>query len=247
MPAPALREVQRAFWGALATAPTGACTASGPATIHRRFDVYRNAYVWRLQDVLREDFPRLAALVGRDGFDALTRQYLRTHPSEHPSVRYLGRRMAEYLTERGQPALADLARLELARTDAFDAADATVLSADALRAVTAEDWPRLSFTPVPSLALLELDWPAHQLWEGRTVAQSEATRLRVWRAADHTVLHAVLDPQAAQTLRRMSAGAPFAALCEVFADAPEMDAASAIVGLLARWIEDGVVAGYSIS
>ena len=236
----ALREVQRSFWTALRR------DDDAPAIVQGRFAVYTDAYLWRLQDVLREDFPRLAAVVGAEDFDALTRDYLRRHPSKHPSVRHLGRRMADYLATRRDlaPALADLARLELARTNAFDAADAACLTMDALRAVEADAWPRLSFIPVPSCAVLELDWPAHVLWDGgdATTLAHERTALRVWRAPDFSVLHAPLDPRSAQALRRLGAGEPFLALCDVFADLPPADAAREAIALLARWVEDGMLA-----
>jgi len=50
--------------------------------------------------VLREDFPRLSALLGPERFEELARDYLRSHPSEHPSVRHLGRAMAGFLERR---------------------------------------------------------------------------------------------------------------------------------------------------
>jgi hypothetical protein len=37
-------------------------------------------------------------------------------------------------------------------------------------------------------------------------------------------------------------GETFAAICETFADLPEMDAAREATGLLARWLEDGIIA-----
>jgi hypothetical protein len=39
----------------------------------------------------------------------------------------------------------------------------------------------------------------------------------------------------------MISGQPFAAICEAFADLPALEAAQEATGLLARWIEDGII------
>lgn len=240
MPSPALRETQRRFWTALSRGGRPAAPVVG------RFGVYADAYPLRLGDVLREDYPRLARVLGDERFTAVATAYLRRHPSEHPSLRHFGRRLPAYLAARRDlpPCLADLARLELARTDAFDAADAEPLAAAALRAVPAHAWPALVLRPVPSLRLLRLTWPAQRLWSGDGTADAlprDRTWLRVWRAPDDTVLHAVLDSTAATVLRRLLTGAPFARLCEPFRQRAPGAAAAEAIGLLARWLEDGML------
>src|SRR5262249_592418 len=96
-----------------------------------RLDIYANMYFFRLLDCLREDFPRLAPALGEDRFHNLATDYLLAHPSEHPSLRYLGRRLPEFLAghalARESACLTDLARLEWTRADLFDASDARPL------------------------------------------------------------------------------------------------------------------------
>ena len=67
------------------------------------------------------------------------------------------------------------------------------------------------------------------------------TSLRVWRKNDFHVLHAPMDQRESAALNKMILGEPFAAICETFADLPEIDAAREATGLLARWIEDGII------
>ena len=43
-------------------------------------------------------------------------------------------------------------------------------------------------------------------------------------------------------LRLLIAGAPFVIACEAFTDRTPLEAAQAITALLARWIEDGIIA-----
>jgi hypothetical protein len=87
--------------------------------------IYADMYQARLLDVLRDDFPLVLAVIGDEAFCSLAGRYLARHPSEHPSVRYVGRRFTDFVAadETVPPFLADLARLEWARVDVFDALD----------------------------------------------------------------------------------------------------------------------------
>ena len=129
-----LRDAQLRFFAALGAAERDPILLEliqddgvlGPAA---RLEIYAGMYRARLLDVLREDFPRTLAVVGDDGFAALASGYLDRVPSRNPSVRHAGQRFADFLeTEPTTPAfLADLARLEWARVEVFDAADAAPL------------------------------------------------------------------------------------------------------------------------
>ena len=117
-----------------------------------RLDIYADMYRARLVDVLREDFPRAAGIVGDDAFETLACRYLARHPSTHPSVRYVGSRFADFVAgEKGLPPfLGDLARLEWARVEVFDAADSEPLRLSDLASLHAVDWPTLRLRPVPA-------------------------------------------------------------------------------------------------
>ena len=82
----------------------GAClgiSAGGLAT--RKADrqtllgVYRDAYALRLIEVLTNDYPGLLAMTGPADFDRMARAYIAAHPSHHPSVRWFGARLADFL------------------------------------------------------------------------------------------------------------------------------------------------------
>ena len=74
--------------------------------------------------------------------------YVTDAPSRHPSLRFVGGASPPGLPRaprRGaHPALADLARLEWARADVFDAADQATLTLDTVR-----DWPPDRFGEMP--------------------------------------------------------------------------------------------------
>ena len=148
-----------------------------------RLDIYANMYFFRLLDCLREDFPRLASALGEDRFHNLATDYLLAHPSEHPSLRYLGRRLPEFLASHAlageSPCLPDLARLEWTRADLFDAADARTLTRDDLARLAQDTAGDLPLRAVPAFRLLRLDHDAPRLWRelrdrGATSADASA-------------------------------------------------------------------------
>jgi hypothetical protein len=261
VPQPSLRELQEAFWRHLALAPGAsagrrvepallAAVHDTPALGAReRLDIYEGMYVARLVEALGEDFPRVAARLGPARFAARAHAYLARHPSEHPSIRHVGRGFADFIAtdpDDAPPWLADLARLEWARLAVFDAADAPALTLADLRAVAPEDWGALRFRPVPAFAVLHLAWPAEQAWAAEPGTDAPAlepvpTTLRLWRDG-FTVYHLPVDAREAAALAALVAGEPFATLCERLADIAPEEAAAEAGTLLVSWIEDGIVA-----
>jgi hypothetical protein len=252
-----LRELQAAFWRSLsADGGRGDTAAFDPAAVAaiepsarlapaERLAVYTTMYFWRIQEVLRDDFARTAAVLGPAAFEGVVRDYVARHSSEHPSIRWVGRalpaRLAEAPPPDAPPWVAELARLEWARLDLFDAEDAAPIGVEALRQVPPEEWGRLRFAPIPALATFASDWPIDEIWAAvgdgmvdRTWAR-ERVVLRLWRQ-DFRVWHARLAPSEETAFARFMAGRTFAAICEVL-DGPEAAAA-----LLVRWLQDGLVA-----
>ncbi len=263
-----LAELQRRFWQlvsapepvakALAARDAGGApltswirAASEEAAI-ARLDVYAGMYFFRLLGVLRDDYPDLVKLLGDDHFHNLVTDYLVACPSENPSIRHVGARLADFLAghDLGQRffGAADLARLEWARGLAFDAADAPELAADALSAVPAERWGRLRLQLSPSFRIIELDSPAHILWqalergEERPVLTAEPTEVLVWRRG-FKVYHRPAAGEETALLRRVQAGAPFGEICErLAASRGDGDpAVRAAFRFLSTWLEQGLL------
>jgi hypothetical protein len=254
---PSLHEVQRGFWHSIADRPGCSRSDFDPGLIGAvrpdanldstgRIQVYADAYYLRLRDVLIEDFPTVAKILGAEKFERLAQDYLRAFPSEHPSVRHLGRAMAEYIGSRSDlPSyLADLAQLEWAMIDAFDAPNSSSLNAESLREIQADRWPALRFAPIPTLRVICSGWPIHELWSDEEPGAISAapTVLRVWRRPNYQVRHAPMDSHEAQALNRLMSGAPFAMICDAYGDLPEYEAAHESIATFARWLADGLIA-----
>jgi hypothetical protein len=277
-----LREVQRRFFE-LITAPESvdkALVARGlsPADLERiiasderksaveRLDIYANMYFFRIRDVLAEMFPTVAAVLGEAGFHNLATDYLLIHPSTHPSLRNVGRALPVFLDgERrrsfggtaSRPGwLADLARLEWARHDVFDAADAEPLTMEALRATAPEAFAALPLRTFPALALVPARFSVEQIWQDVSdgnawSAPDESPRvLAVWRTGVSEVLHRALEPLEAEALSRVvsSGDLRFGHLCDwlVARAADEQQAAQAAFQLLAQWATDGILASATL-
>ncbi|MFX8055483.1 hypothetical protein ABTK93_19635, partial [Acinetobacter baumannii] len=79
---------------------------------------------------------------------ALAQAYLAAHPSRHPSIRWFGAALADFMAVAGDelvphPGLVDLARMDWALRAAFDAAEAPLLQPATLAALSPDDWAGL--------------------------------------------------------------------------------------------------------
>jgi hypothetical protein len=228
-----------------------------------RLEVYANAYFLRIHDVLCEDFGALHAGLGPEWFHDLVTAYLPVHPPRQPSIRFAGDRLASFLADaeealpfrRRFPWAADLAKLEWALVDAFDAADASVVHREELASIPPDQWAELRFVFQPALQLLDLGWPVQGLrgtWDREESCDASGIEPRrepvaVWRH-DEQVCHRALEPQEAAALELARDAGSFGSLCERLAtEIGESAAPERAAGLLARWLADGLVSGLSLS
>ena len=134
-------------------------------TAFERLEIYNRQYWFRVLSALAEDFPALRALAGERRFEALSIAYLTEHPSRSFTLRNLGSKLPEWLAAhpghagRRHGLAVDLARMEWAFVEAFDAAELAPLTQRQIAALQADS--RLSVQPC--LQLLALSYPADDL------------------------------------------------------------------------------------
>jgi hypothetical protein len=121
----------------------------------QRMAIYAEAYMARLVEALEEDFPSASRLLGHRGFRAMCRGYLERFPSRSRSLNPLGRRLPEYLSDR--PAARDLARVEVAMSEVFDAGEVSSLRPSDFSKIAPEKLAGARLSLVPAFRLLELD------------------------------------------------------------------------------------------
>jgi hypothetical protein len=207
-----------------------------------RVHVYTFAYAARLVEVLAGDYPAVRAHLGARRFERLARAYVRARPSTAPVLASFGTGFPAFLRRADAGAfVADLARLELALTHAFDAAEFVPLAAASLASATPAQWPRLRLALNPSVQLLRL--PAAVVdgfaaWQrGERVRVRGASRgtvdVLVVRVGDRLVRHQLPRP-AANVLRRLQRGASLGrAIAGVAPTAP-------LGAWFAQWRADGL-------
>ncbi len=216
-----------------------------------RLDAYANMYFFRLRDVLAEDYERMAAALGEARWHNLVTDYLLVHPPTKWSLRWAGEALPGFLRGHAygaeRPWLADVAALEWARSEAFQAVDVVPLCPEALAAVPPEAWPELRFDVLPGTAVVESRWDLAAWWSAAVGDAAEAPSavergqvLVVWRDAEDDVRHEALAADEVEAVRRLFAGAPFTDVCEACLppDAGEAEAEVAgrrAVELLLRW------------
>ena len=148
--------------------PDGLLRPDGlPAT--RRFNVYRNNVIVSLVDAVAEGFPVVRKLVGDDFFRFMTREYVVEHPPTSPLLFRYGESLPDFIdgfsAAGNVPYLSDIARLELARREAWHAADARPLDTDFLAGIEQDRLPLLKFDLIPSMRLVTSNFPVQSIWE----------------------------------------------------------------------------------
>lgn len=133
-------------------------------TSAQRIEVYQNMYLLRMEEAMATDYPGLKHFLGDDGFFALVRDYVQIHPSKSYSLNRLGDRFPDFVAVapdvRRRDFCADLARLELALAQVFDAAETKALEASAIDAIPPDAWETARLRPIAAFRLLALRYPA---------------------------------------------------------------------------------------
>ncbi len=255
-----LGDLQRAFQDYLLASSDdfqGAVRDTRKADRVTLLDVYRDGYALRLIEALSNDYPGLMAMAGPADFDHMARAYIAAHPSRHPSIRWYGRGLADFLDRTSPysntPAAAEMARFEWALGEAFDSPDVAPVTADTLMALPPEAWETLAFTTVPSLRRLTLAFEAPQAWQRRE--DVEPGDLEVERAPEPLVW-AIWRPELISNFRSLDSDEaamldalvecrPFPELCEAVAPFTGEDQAPArAAGLLRAIVEGGMISGF---
>lgn len=223
--------------------------------------VYDHAYVARLLEVMGEDFPAVHTLLGDDEFADAAAAYVRGHPSQARSVRWLGAGFAAWLGVTAPwsdlPVLTDMAAFEWGLGLAFDAPDGDALGVAALAAVPPEAWPVLTFDFHPALntaALTHDVAPFQQAVandrdpEAAPQAVPDAPQTwAFWRDGETCqVRYRALAAEEAAGLALLRAGGDFQTLCATLAETGDGDAAALhAAGYLRGWVETGWITGLS--
>jgi hypothetical protein len=186
----------------------------------------------------------------------MARAYVKACPSHNQNARWFSHGLPEFLEQsspyREARELADLARLERALNDAFDAEDAAVLTLPKLAKHAPERWGDLFFTPHPSAARLDLATNAFAIWralkdeETAPPVEALSERLIVWRNGTVASVRP-LGSEEVMMWDEAAKGVRFGVLCELAATFDDPDgAALRVAQYLQAWIGAGLLSKASL-
>ncbi|MBK9259684.1 MAG: putative DNA-binding domain-containing protein [Polyangiaceae bacterium] len=183
-------------------------------------DIYRQQFFLRHEAALREDYPGLGRILGKDATQRFFRDYLHAHPPTTPSLRDLGAHVPAFAAQydafaADRRALAvDMARYENALVNIFDGPDVPPLDGGKLAGLSENDWQTTRIVLHPLVMRLSLSYPVHLLRVdivgGRDVTLPDAP------CAVHVVLfrkdlitrYEELEPEAYALLGALGEGIP---------------------------------------
>lgn len=130
-----------------------------------RVGIYHGMYLLRMHDALEGDYAALKHFLGDHGFFELVRDYVQVYPSRSYSLNRLGDHLPEFLQNapgiRKRDFCVELARLESAVSEVFDASETAALTEAAIAAVPPEAWERARLKTVAAFRLLSFRYPVN--------------------------------------------------------------------------------------
>jgi Putative DNA-binding domain len=217
----------------------------------KRFGVYRNNVVGGLVNALRMRFPVVEKIVGKEFFAAMARVFATAHPPQSPLLMLYGDAFADFIATfeptSALPYLPDIARLEIARTRAYHAADAEPIDPARLRGFDAGELRHIRVTLHPSLQILPSRHPIVTIWAMNS-GEAALRPIDVQGPEDALVMRPRLEvtvrrlpPGGAAFLKTLSAGAALGDAAErAGADHSQFD----LTANLARLIGSGAMVDF---
>lgn len=203
-----LSELQRQFAAALVNPgslpPTGVLGREGRAD-EQRFAIHRNNLFVGLIDALAARFPVCERLVGEEFFGAMARAYVARERPRSPVLLAYGDGLPDFIAgfapANEVPYLADVARLEAARSGAYHAAEAVPLRIEAIASFRPDELIEARLGLHPSLRLVRSPYPIATIWAAHQGGDHVEPPAQ-WEAEDVLVLR----PEADVLMHRLRVG-----------------------------------------
>jgi hypothetical protein len=190
-----------------------------------QLEIYREQYWLRHTGSLVEDFPGVSGVLGQSDWERLAEEYLLAHPPTTFTLRELGQHLPAFAATRAwlphRELIVDMARLEWAYVEVFDAPDARPIDPEKLSRVPEDAWEGVRLVLNPALQLLRVGYPVLELRKQLLLATDEPIPLPEPELG-HLVIcrrnlvfeHDALDPGAFALLSKLSRSLPLGEACE---------------------------------
>jgi hypothetical protein len=212
-----------------------------------QLEIYREQFWLRHTSSLVEDFPGLGAIVGQHAWERLVEEYLETYIPDCRSLRDLGRKLPDFVESctwlEHRALCADMARLEWAYVELFDAPDAHALSPQKLSSIPPDAWQRARLVLNPALRLLEVQYPVAELrrrvqetGNAGDIPLESSRHLVLYRSLDRAIQNQAITAGAFELLRALGAGIPLVPACEAAMAAVPLEA-TRIEAKIGEWFQ----------
>lgn len=233
----------------------GHVTGHSGKAANKRFNVYRNNVTVSLVSAVGQIYPLTRKALGEDAFRHAALTYARANPPTSKLLFEYGEGFDLHLKNGGhadaRPWLEDVARLERTWLDAYHAADADPLAAEAMARLPQDRLADAVFVPHPAARLVSSAYGIVAIWHALKYGDSDAAARSsrpaetalVTRAA-LTVEVQTLTPALATFFGALMSGASLGEAATTAAECPsgDFDIAKAMAAVL----ETGAFAAVSI-
>jgi len=219
------------------------------ALAEHRLGTYYNAYRLRLIECLETEYPIVKKTLGEEAFITLALSYFDQHPSDHPSARWVGRRLPQFI-QNTDTFLGELAQFEWQKGLTFDAATPkSIASITHMAAIAPKAWPSLTFSFQASVRLLDFHWNAITYWQALNTDQPLPEKQKqaianvwlLWRKG-HDPHWRSLEVSEAWALHTCLQGADFATLCTGLVEwVDETQVSMVAASYLKQWVQDELI------
>ena len=194
---PELLEFQDAFVAAIGGERSALSPWLARGTGEAGLSVYRNTIAKGCVDALAANFPTVLSMVGEDWFRAAAALFAREAPPPHAALLDYGEGFPAWLGRfppaQDTPYLVGVAHLDRLRTESLFAAEAPVLTADALAALPPEALAKTRLRLHPSVRFAAFDAGLPSLWAAARAGRedlelSETPEALLFIRASHCVI-----------------------------------------------------------
>lgn len=221
-----------------------------------RMDIYATAYKLRLKEAITTDYGKLGSYLGDEQFDQLMEKYIEEYPSHTTSLRYFSIKLPELV--RGEEPfnqigeLYELACIERAFADSFDAKDRQFAVQDDLVTLPEAAWGALQFIFQKSVQILWLEYNSFPIWKALadenippTAEKTGSTAWVLWRRSNMISNYRLVSVAELAALHLAMKGDTFAAICEKLLEFfSEEETPIKAIGFLQSWIAEEMLVGF---
>ena len=220
--------------------------------LHGALPFTETMWCWAWGKRSKSRFPVVEKIVGEEFFAAMARVFVLKQLPRSPLLAAYGDNFPAFIAAfepaRELPYLADVARLEAARTRAYHAADATPVGTDHFAALDTDVVGGIRIDLHPSTEIVRSPYPIVTIWAMNS-GEHELAPIEEWRGEDALVSRTYLEvevralpPGGAVFLLALAAGSALGEAAQAgIADDPNFDLTGNLAGLVGSGLVRDIV------